>query len=78
MMTCVKRTNIHYCLGASGRDRTGDLLITNELLCQLSHGSMVHFIRFSCNNQWFGVGGVSWGDMESSESCAEGGRGMPG
>lgn len=26
--------------GAPGRDRTGDLRVTNALLCQLSHGSI--------------------------------------
>lgn len=29
--------SFHY--GAPGRDRTGDLRVTNALLCQLSHGS---------------------------------------
>ena len=27
--------------GAPGRDRTGDLRVTNALLCQLSHGSKI-------------------------------------
>ena len=30
--------------GAPGRDRTGDLRVTNALLCQLSHGSTRHII----------------------------------
>ena len=35
--------------GACGRIRTGDLLITSELLCQLSHTSI--FITFGSENQ---------------------------
>ena len=29
-----------FLLGATDRIRTGDLLITNQLLCQLSHSSI--------------------------------------
>ena len=61
-----KRKDAARCLqgvGACGRIRTGDLLITSELLCQLSHtsinadGSIAHFAgavnRFSGEESLF-------------------------
>ena len=38
--------------GACGRIRTGDLLITSELLYQLSHSSTLHIC---CNRQYFTI-----------------------
>ena len=37
--------------GACGRIRTGDLLITSELLCQLSHTSI--FMRLTLKAKWY-------------------------